>query len=488
MSTVAKTNVTTQATQLVDELVVCLVNAKIYASSHPRVRDAVQAVLQRLHELVEESRNNPVCLGVADGLVVFDQRPLMGASIGAARLVQCLEQWGSGGLELWDGASATELEELLTGIGSKPQPGKDYTWLNTQLVAKQCRNLRLLPPYDDGLAGAERNAKAGRMRVGVQFYQTVVDLLQSVTVSVCRGGRIDFAPVQAHAEQVLAQLESKDAPVLGLARQDQYDAFTFGHSVRVAVLAMNFARELTDDRELLIRIGTAALLHDVGKSLIPFELLHSQNALSAEERRVMDTHAPLGAECLLDHADSDPLAIAAAFGHHRGPGGTGYPRTLHEHETTMVTSIVKICDIYEALTAARPYKRPMSPIRAYRVMIAMGDKLDQRLLNRFVQINGIFPIGQHVKLDDGAIAVVRSQSQDPQRPVVELLDPADGDGVAAEEEQLLDLSDVSCCAARSILLELTPDRLEEERQPAAPRPEPAEDEPAAARKSPLRWD
>lgn len=483
MSTTTKLDTTTLATLLVDEVVVCLVNARIYAREHPRVRDAITIAQKRLHDLAEESRQNPVCLGIADGLVVFDQRPLMGASISAARLIGCLSLWGSGGLELWDGVTTQGFEELLIGIGGKPPPGKDYTWLNGELVNKQCRNLRLLPPYDDGLAAADRNSKAGRMRVGVQFYQTVVDLLQSVTVSVCRGGRIDFAPVQTQAEQVLAQLEDKNAPVLGLARQDQYDAFTFGHSVRVAVLAMNFARELTSDRDLLIRIGTAALLHDVGKSLIPFELLHSQNALSEEERRIMDRHAPLGAECLLDHADSDPLAIAAAFGHHRGPGGTGYPRTLHEHETTMVTSIVKICDIYEALTAARPYKRPMSPVRAYRVMVAMGDRLDQRLLRRFIEVNGIFPIGQHVKLDNGDLAVVREQSKDATRPVVEIVDPADdsdGDSLG-EEAQLLDLSDISCCAARSILCEMTPDRVDEH---FAPAPQTA----ANASKSPLRWN
>ncbi len=332
----------TLATLLVDELVVCLVNARIYSGSHPRLRNSLDAVRRRLAELAASSRTNPICLGVADGLMVFRQRPLLGASIAAARLVACLDQWQAGGLELWDGASCTELEELLTAVAARPRTGKNYTWLNEQIAARQCRNVRLLPPYDDGSRSAARQARSARIRVGLQFYQTVVDLLQSVTVSVCRGGRIDFAPVQAQAESMLRQLESKDAPVLGLARQDQYDAFTFGHSVRVAVLAMNFARALTDDRELLIRIGTAALLHDVGKSLIPFELLHSTRALSAEERRVMDTHAELGAECLLDHEDSDPLAIASAFGHHRGPRGTGYPRTRHEHETTMVTSIVKI--------------------------------------------------------------------------------------------------------------------------------------------------
>lgn len=491
------TDSTTCATLLVDELVAAMVNTRIYLANHPRVQTSLAVALRRLGEIAAQTGQDPICLGSADGLVVFGQRPLLGASISAARLLGSLQHWSAGGIELWAATSATELSELLAGLATRPQPGQDYSWLNTQLTARQCRHVRLLPPYIDAGANFTKSTPTN-IRVGVQFYQAVVDLLQTVTVSVCRGGRIDFAPVQAQAEQVLRQLEGNDAAVLGLARQDQYDAFTFGHSVRVAVLSLHFARSLTEDRELLIRIGTAALLHDVGKSLIPFELLHSTNALSVDERREMNRHSDLGAECLLDHHDSDPLAIAAAFAHHRGPNGTGYPRTLHEHETTMVTSIVKICDIYEALTAARPYKQPMSPIRAYRVMLAMGDKLDRRLLKKFVKTNGIFPAGQLVELNTGEIAVVRGQSADPLQPIVALMEHAAGQTLALDEEQLFDLSQVECCGARAILAELAPQAAQERlanrpRQPEtkqlpSPSPTPATPKPTAVVvKNPIQW-
>ena len=472
-------DVTTEATLLVDEIVAALVNARIYATSHPRVQDSIATVHKTVAELARASGEDPVRIACADGLVVFQQKPLLGASIGASRLLGLLQQWSSGGLELGGQVTRNELEELFVAIVARPQPGHDYAQVNEQLAARQCRHVRLLPPYVESVAN-----KAGKpvvkpaapfttkVTVGLRFYQSVIDLLQNVTVSVCRGGRIDFAPVQSQAETLLNQLDNRDEPLLGLARQDQYDAFTFGHSLRVAILAMNFAKTLTDDHGLLIRIGTAALLHDVGKSLIPFEILHSTKALSEEERRQMNRHAELGAECLLDHDDSDPLAIASAFGHHRSPDGTGYPRTQHCHDTPMVTSIVKICDVFEALTAARPYKQPMSPIRAYRVMLAMGDKLDRKLLRKFIELNGIYPVGQLVELDNGDVAVVRAQSGNRLQPVVELVDSDLSSDFVDEGQQLIDLSDISCVEARSILRELTPEmakaRLAGNARPAPP--------------------
>ena len=462
-STDAPLDVTTEATLLVDEMVAALVNARIYATTHPRVQDSIAQVRSSVADLARISGRDPIRIACADGLIVFERKPLLGASMSASRLLGLLTQWSSGGIELGSGVSVQELEELFLALVARPQPGHDYTHLNAQLAARQCREARLLPPYVEGRApqrdlapeAAPARAKIG---IGVRFYQTVIDLLQNVTVAVCRGGRIDFAPVQTQAEMLLNQLDKKDEPLLGLARQDQYDAFTFGHSLRVAILSMNFARGLTDDRGLLIRIGTAALLHDVGKSLIPFEILHSTKALSADERLAMNRHAELGAECLLDHDDSDPLAIASAFGHHRSPDGSGYPRTTHCHETPMVTAIVKICDVFEALTAARPYKQPMSPIRAYRVMLAMGDKLDRRLLRKFIEVNGIYPVGQLVELDDGAIAVVRAQTASMLRPVVELIESELSPDFADEGQQLIDLSNIACVEARSILAELTPEQ------------------------------
>lgn len=488
----------TQATLLIDEFIAALVNSRIYELDHPRVQNSLQKLRRLLVELADLTAQATIQLGCVDGLMVFQERPLIGASIGASRLLATLKQWGSGGIALGRNASATELQELLTSLVGKPRPGSTYAELNTQLEARNCREVRLLPPFQEGKAYA--GASGTSIQVGLRFYQTVIDLLQNITVNVSRGGHIDFAPVQAQAEEVLKQLDAKGEPLLGLARQDQYDAFTFGHSLRVTVLSMHFARSLTDDRDLLIRIGTAALLHDVGKSLVPFEILHSPHALSAEERREMNRHAELGAECLLGHHDSDPLAIVAAFGHHRGPDGKGYPNTAHEHHAEMVTNIVKICDVFEALTAARPYKHPMSPIRAYRVMIAMGNRLDQRLLRKFIERNGIYPVGQLVTLSTGETAVVHAQSADPVAPVVSILEDAQGQLLAAEEQELLDLSDISCCGARRLLGELAPDLMLEraerhEHEERVRRAEQAEREEQQARlakeaadKDPWKWD
>lgn len=442
----------TEATLLVEALVAAIVNSRIYELDHPRVVGSMAEVHTAVGRLAAGTDRPKIRIGAFDGMVVFDRRPLLGASISVKRLIDRIEHFGAGGIEIDAGVTTEHLLTFFVALIDRNAPENDFAAFDERLVREGCRTVRLLPPYADGIEGGFGDP----VRLGMSFHQTVIDLLQTITVSVCRGGRIDFGPVQAQAEAVLKRLEARGDLHLGLAREDQYDAFTFGHSLRVAILSMSFARTLTDDRGLLIRIGTAALLHDVGKALIPFEILHSTKPLSDEERREMNRHAELGAECLLDHHDSDPLAIAAAFGHHRSPDGSGYPSTSHKHPVSMVTSIVKICDIYEALTAARPYKQPMSPIRAYRVMIAMNEKLDQALLRRFIEVNGIYPVGQLVALEDGSVAVVRAQTGDMLRPQVAVLDDPRGFELLERDEELIDLSDIECCAARQILAELTP--------------------------------
>ena len=438
------------ATMLIDELVAALINVRIYSPTHPRVQGSITGVQQHLRELGEATGDDTVCIGCAEDLLIYQHRRLLGASLAASRLVQLFGQWLAGGIELAVVSSHDDLMAFFAAVVARPRDGETYVGLNARLVQAQIRHLRLLPQYvapDAGPKEGETN-----LRVAAGFYQRALDVLQDTTVEVCRGGRIDFGPVQALAEEVLNRLAADNGPLLSFARQDQYDAFTFGHSLRVAVLSMNFARSLTSDRALLIRIGTAALLHDVGKSLIAFEILHSPTALTPEQRSEMDRHAPLGAEVLLDHSDSDPLAIAAAFGHHRSPDGRGYPKTVHDHHTTMVTNIVKICDVYEALTGARPYKQPMTPIRAYRIMLTMVDRFDLALLRQFIACNGIFPVGQMVELDSGELAMVSAPGANRLTPVVELIVAADGTPLPDEECTVLDLGSIECCFARRCIV------------------------------------
>jgi putative nucleotidyltransferase with HDIG domain len=447
----------TEATLLAEELVAALINSRIYAIDHPRLHGSIEQVRRRVATLCAMDGASSVRIGTYDGMLIYREKPLLGASLGVRRWNEKLAEFGAGGVEFDANCSDSDLTSFLTLLLERRDQPIDWSQCNARLTAVRNTTVRLLPPY----TGVVAETIAEPVRLGLDFHQSVMDLLQTVTVQVCRGGRIDFTPVEAHAEMVLRRLERREGLDLGLARQDQYDAFTFGHSMRVALLSMNFAQQLTEDRELIVRIGTAALLHDVGKSLILFEILHSTRQLSDDERREMNRHAELGAQCLLDHDAADPLAVAAAFGHHLTKDGRGYPKTTHAHPVSFVTSIVKICDIFEALTAARPYKQPMSPIRAYRVMLAMGDQLDRTLLRRFIESNGVYPVGQIVELDDGSVAVVRRQSRDPLLPQVALFDGEHHSDLIERDETLIDLSEMPCDCVRRVLREMTPAEAEE---------------------------
>lgn len=435
-STVAPPDDTqTVVLEIVDALAAALVNSRIYHAEHPRVTGAAGSVSGYLAALEPVEGETGLRLSIADDILVHRGNPLVGASITATRLIQAITSHGGGGIEIDSCASEHDLKELLVTLSSRPAKGADLKDFDEALARQHVSGIRLLPPFvvDD------REATQTLARP-VQVFQSCMDLLQDVTVSVCRGGTIDFGPVSGHALELLRRIDDDKAPLLNLAAQDQFDSFTFGHSVRVAVLAMCMARTLTKDEDLLIRIGAAALLHDCGKALVPFELLHARRSLSPEERREMGKHAKLGAEVLLDHRDADPLAIAAAFGHHRSCDGGGYPSTKRTHENLLITEIVKICDVYEALTAARPYKRPMSPTRAYRVMLGMWQHLDRQLLLRFILATGIYPVGQLVKLSSGSLARVVAQSDDLKLPRVWLLTDPAGQRLGLDAPIIIDLS------------------------------------------------
>ncbi len=423
--------------EMIDDLSAAMVNARIYRSDHPRVQTSIESAWRFMERLLTSTSESAVRLSVLDELILFRGQPLLGASLTASRLVQTLGSIGSGGLEIDREATSADLLGLFVRLGKLRGSAEPWTSINEDLRLSGIEHVRLLPPFVE--TGSVGSSLTGHLSAPVRFYRSCLDLLQDVTVSICHGGRIDFDPVNAQAEAVLRHLEQDDVPLMNLAREDQYDAFTFGHSVRVGVLAMTFARTLTENRDLAMRIGAAALLHDCGKALVPFEILHSRRALEPEERIAMNAHAQFGAEILLDHDNSDPLAIATAFGHHRSCNGLGYPATRHPHSCLPATEIVKVCDVYEALTAARPYKRPMSPIRAYRVMISMGDHLDRALVKRFIRENGIYPTGQLVRLSNGECARVLRQTSEPMCPQVEVVRDREGHLLDTSDRRALDL-------------------------------------------------
>lgn len=435
-------------TGLVDDLVVATVNNRIYWSGHPRVDNAVQRIRRRLADFFADSEDLSLVLGVADGYLIFRSRPLVGATMSAPRIVRAVERIHGGGIEFDRDADTPDLIALFELLGDVKGSAADCQEANRMFERKGCHHIRILPEHK-----YESNFRASRSATGrkgttafavsMELYQSLIDSLQSMSVSICRGEAVNLARSSAHVEQIVKQLDVDRQSVLDVSRYEHFDSFTFGHSIRVCILALDFAARLTNDRDLQQRIGLAALLHDIGKAKVPFEILHAEGPLSDEERREMERHTTFGAQILLELPEADPMAVAAAFGHHRTLQGTGYPKLPYAAPMSPVTRIVKICDVFEALTAVRPYKAAMSPQRAYRIMLSMDKHFEPGLLRRFIEITGVYPDGTHVLLNTGEIACVERQSGRLERPMVRHVTTPDGDPLPLDEQQSVDLAALS---------------------------------------------
>lgn len=443
----------------VDEIVVALTNARIYAASHPRLASAIESLHHGLRRLAAEQGGGAVQLGVSDGFVFFQARPLLGATMSAGRLVALLEGIASGGLSFEADATPEELTAFVNLAGRGMRDIESPEVANLALDKDGCRRVRFLPPYAEAAGGRGTWADRVENEIGQDFaqpllldldkvvdtqvparlYQNVVGALQDAMVTTCKGDTIDTAPTLGVIENVLKALADDTTSIMRLARYEKYDEFTFGHSIRVCFIALNFARHLTKDRRLIERIGMAALLHDIGKAWVPFDVLHSKDRLSDEERHEMNMHPVHGGHILLDGDDPDPLAVAAAFSHHQNADGSGYPNAIRGGPPSGATMIVKIADVYEALTAVRPYKPSMSPTRAYRIMMDMQGHFEPSLLRRFIEVNGVYPVGSRVALTTGETARVVELTDSWLEPIVRTELAASGEPLHPEDVERLDL-------------------------------------------------
>jgi putative nucleotidyltransferase with HDIG domain len=208
----------------------------------------------------------------------------------------------------------------------------------------------------------------------------------------------------------------------------QYENHTYCHSVNVSILSLLLGRQIGLDERAQATLVEGALLHDVGKTRVPVEILRKPSALDQRERRIMERHTTHGAMMLVDVPGLDPFTPTIALEHHRHAAGGGYP-DLGDAMPHAFSRIVSVADVYEALTGARAYRPPALPEQACLILArAAGSQLDGSLVRAFVGAVTFFPVGTLVRTSrDEVGVVVRSHAHDPLHPAIALvedLDPA----------------------------------------------------------------
>jgi putative nucleotidyltransferase with HDIG domain len=193
--------------------------------------------------------------------------------------------------------------------------------------------------------------------------------------------------------------------------------------VNVSVLAMSQARALNLDGALLREFGFAALMHDIGKVNTPLEVLNKPDKLTKEEFEIMKRHVVDGAHILRKTPEMPALAPIVAFEHHLKQDLSGYPEKIGHRSLNLCTMVVSISDVFDALRSRRPYREGLATDRVKAIMSEQGNPaFNQTLMKRFVNIMGLFPVGNLVRLNTEEVAIVTAEHpKDPFRPQVKIL-------------------------------------------------------------------
>jgi len=303
-----------------------------------------------------------------------------------------------------------------------------------------------LGPTNEGLEELEGEVD-GKER-SRQTYLKTLNVTRDVFQSARVGGTTGIKKARRVLRGVVDQILKDEASILGLTTLRDFDEYTFVHSVNVCILSVALGRRLGLGKTQLLDLGLAALMHDVGKSRVPLEVLNKPGRLTDEEFALIRDHTWKGVLALftMPFGAARPWrAMTVAFEHHMRIDLAGYPRVRRERRLSLFSRIVAVADGFDAATSKRVYQDvPWSPAD---VLMGMRDTerhgLDPVIVKAFINMIGIYPVGTVVKLDTGEVGVVTVANPDPAasaRPQVRLV--LDASGRRVEEELMADLAEV----------------------------------------------
>ncbi len=218
---------------------------------------------------------------------------------------------------------------------------------------------------------------------------------------------------------LLDAIDSNNAIAIDINELKTSDEYTFKHSVDVATIAMILAKRQGLPRQDIYQIGVAGLLHDVGKTRVPLEILNKPGRLDEKEFEVMKQHSVYGYRMVKDKPNFNEAISLAVLQHHEKINGLGYPMGVNEKQITPYAKILSVADIYDALVTERPYKQAFSQRDAVEMIMSMTNELDMGAMKSFLESMILYPVGSVVDLSNGEKAkVVRNSPHYILRPTV----------------------------------------------------------------------
>jgi putative nucleotidyltransferase with HDIG domain len=389
--------------------------AKLYGTGHLKCRKFFDAAYEDLRAVTDE--HGDLVIGIIGDELAFEKEILFDLSKTVRPMIAYLQQRDIERISFLRNLDREELDKFIAFLMlSKEGMQKEDNFL---------AGLRTISAGKLKVAGGDvKRAEIGKVVNYLSIYNGSLDNVSHSLENVLNSRQIDNLDLKFNVTTIFENLVARHQEFLKLAVVKRYDVSTFVHILNVAILSMYFSSKLGFAKDEVMEIGIAALFHDIGKMYISRKIIKKEDSLTNEEYDRVKSHSVLGAELMLEYVDSlGLLPVVVAFEHHLRSDGKGYPKLTLRHLPHIASSIVAICDVYDALFERRSYKIGYPANVIYSLMSRERSRhYYPELLDIFFQIVGVWPIGTLVVLTDNRVAVVRDENEDDIfRPIVEVI-------------------------------------------------------------------
>jgi len=415
------------ADEFMRRLGAALRGAQLYAPAHPLVERAFDGLNESVTQLLADEPS--IAIGIIGQEVIVGDTPLPRAAESMGEMMRRLKSLGIERIVFDRGVTRDELSTLaLTIAHPERRPGQDGAGVE---ASDPLGVLSTLPHIRVGRIQTEQRAEKSAADVATirRLYADASTVASSVWEAAQTEGTPDPKAARALIDSLAQAVSANRTALIALTALKNYDNYTFTHMVNVSILTMSQARALGMDGQPLRELGLAALMHDIGKVRTPTEILNKTDKLTDSEFAIMRMHVVDGAEILRRTPEMPAIAPVIAFEHHLRLDGAGYPFGVSRDGLNVGTMLCSIADVYDAMRSQRSYQQAFPSDRILEVMKRNdGQQFDQNLVRRFTQLLGIYPPGNLVRLDSGALAVVLAiHAPDPFKPRVKVIVAPNGD-------------------------------------------------------------
>jgi HD-GYP domain-containing protein (c-di-GMP phosphodiesterase class II) len=373
-------NLESEILQVVTCLNGAVSNTRLYGADHPQVQRYLERAYGQLHRVLE--KQSTLTLLVMDDTLIIDNRPMAAGTPQLEPFVQLLKQSAVERLTFMSDLTIQELAQLVGDLSSIHKEVVRSTPA-IKLGKVVVRSAPEAEQPDDPLSLESLQ----RLEALADFRQHSLDDLKDVYQSIQGSHEISSAGLGEMVQGFLQGMLRNVNPLRMLASLKSADEYTFTHAINVCILTMAQAEALGIEGRMLHDIGVAASLHDAGKMFISDDVLNKPDKLTEDEWHHMRSHAAQGAQYILRLSGIPKLAFLAALEHHIRYDGAGYPDLGDGWRPNIVSQMIAIADVFDAMRSRRPYKEPKPDALIVKILQQeSGSAFNPHLVRNFLQL------------------------------------------------------------------------------------------------------